>query len=790
MAPCYYISRIMFLAFFGAFQLIAAQPGPVYNGRADQISAHAPRVDTTITIDGSLDEPVWSHAAILTGFSEYAPADNRPSPDSTEVLVWYSRTAIYFGIRAFEPHGPVRATLADRDNVSSDDNTEIHLDTYNERNRATVFVVNPLGVQADGTRNETGGFIPGSNVSPGQIDLSADYLWDSKGHVTPWGYEVEIRIPFSSLRYPTKSIQDWGIQIQRNVQHSGYKETWTQARSGAASFVNQEGMLVGMHDMHHGQVVSLNPELTNTVTGTPCCGSTSGSTSTDWKYKSKPQLGGNVRWAMGSNFVLNGTIKPDFSQVEADATQIAADERFALFYPEKRPFFVEGSDQFNVPNTLVYTRTIVQPTAAMKLTGKLGRTDIAVLSALDAANTTANGDQPLVDIVRLNRGFGAQSVAGFLYSERVGGGRANRVVDGDVHYVFGKLYYAQFQGAASNTNQNGLSSTAPMWEAVVDRTGRAYGFHYNVLGVGQDFAADNGFVQRTNIIQPNISNRLSLYGAPGAAIEKFNLFVSQSGVWNYDDFLAHKSLLEDEMSANTSLTFRGGWSVGVSPTIGSYAFDPSAYAGYFVATTSGDPVPFVPSSRITTFVTKLSMSTPRFAMYDASVGVTAGNDVDFSETSRVRRLDYNASLNLRPTQQLRIGATYVSSSFTRRSDDVRSTSTRIPRLKVEYQVTRSIFLRAVTQYTATDRSALLDPRTGQPLLISGDTTYSPTSEVIANGLRTDWLFSYRPSPGTVFFAGYGNSMTEPGALAFKRLRRTNDGFFVKISYLFRALGGE
>lgn len=774
----------MLLAFLGAFQLAAALPGPVYNGRAGQITAQAPRIDTSITVDGNLDDPVWNRAAVLTGFSEYAPADQRPSPDSTEVLVWYSRTAMYFGIRAYEPHGPVRATLADRDNVSSDDNVEIHLDTYNERNRAFVFIVNPLGIQADGTRNETGGFIPGSNVGPGQTDLSADFLWDSKGHVTPWGYEVEIRIPFSSLRYPNRSLQDWGIQIQRNVQHSGYKETWTQAHSGAASFINQEGFLQGLHDMYHGQVVGLNPELTNTVTGKPCCDSLL----TGWKYSSKPQLGGNVRWAMGSNFVLNGTVKPDFSQVEADATQIAADERFALFYPEKRPFFVEGSDQFNVPNTLVYTRTIVQPTAAIKLTGTLGRTDVAVLSALDASSTTANGQHPLVDILRLNRGFGAQSIAGFLYSERVGGGRTNRVVDADVHYVFGGLYYAQFQAAMSNTSQNGVTNTSPMWEAVVDRTGRAFGFHYNLLGIGRHFAADNGFVQRTGVVEPGFSNRMSLYGAPGAWLEKFNVFLQSGGVWRYNDFFARKSLLEDHVAANTQFTLRGGWSFGVTPTLSTYAFDPAAYVGDF---TGASPVtPFVPSPRITTFVAAWRLATPLFAKYDASAGIANGNDVDFLETSRVRRLDYSASLNLRPTQQLRIGATYIASAFTRRSDGAKSVSTRIPRVKAEYQVTRSVFVRVVTQYTASTRSALLDPRTGRVLLINMDSAYAPSLENISNGLRTDWLFSYRPSPGTVFFAGYGNSMTEPDPLAFRRLRRTNDAFFVKISYLFQALGGH
>jgi hypothetical protein len=438
----------------------------------------------------------------------------------------------------------------------------------------------------------------------------------------------------------------------------------------------------------------------------------------------------------------------------------------------------------------VYTRTIVQPAAAVKLTGKLGRTDVAVLSALDASSTTTTGDQPLVNIVRLNRGFGSQSTAGMLYSERVGGGRANRVVDADVHYVFGGLYYAQFQGAVSNTSQGGSSATAPMWEAVVDRTGRAFGFHYNVLGIGRDFAADNGFVQRTGIVAPTILNRLSLYGAPGALLEKYNVFLSTGAVWNYDDFFAHRSLLEDRISANNQFTLRGGWSIGVSPAIASYAFDPSAYSGDFTAVPPLGPVAFVPSPRITTFVMGWNVSTPRFAKYDASAGLTTGNDVDFLETSRVRRFDYNATLNLRPTQQLRIGATYASSSFTRRSDGARSASTRIPRVKAEYQVTRAIFVRVVTQYTATTRSALIDPRSGEVLLVSEDSTYLPIAGSISNGLRTDWLFSYRPSPGTVFFAGYGNSMTEPDPLALRRLRRTSDGFFVKLSYLFQALGGR
>ncbi len=780
----------MILAFLGALQIAAATPRVpeplIFNGRLGHTDARVPRIDATITVDGDLDEPVWSDAAVLTGFSEYAPVDQRPSPDSTKVLVWYSRTAIYFGVKAYEPRDEVRATLAERDNIGSDDNTEIMLDTYDERNRAYVFIVNPLGVQADGLKDEQGGYNPGAHVAPGQNDLTPDYIWQSKGHVTAWGYEVEVRIPFSSLRYPTRMPQTWGIQIQRNVQHNGYQETWTQARKASASFVDQEGQLVGMSGMHHGQVVGINPELTNTTTGTPCCAPGN----TGWHYASKQNLGGNVRWALGSNFVLNGTVKPDFSQVEADATQIAADERFALYYPEKRPFFVEGSDQFNVPNTLFYTRTIVQPNVAAKLTGKVGRTDVAFLSAQDGGAVTPTGKAPMVDVLRLRRAFGAQSTFGVMYSDRVGGGRSNHVADADVHWVFDPRTYAQFQAVMSSTTENGATQNAPMWEAVLDGTGRSFGFHYNVLGIGNGFADDNGFIQRTGVVEPNASNRLSLYGAPGAFLERFNLMLLTSAVFRYDDFFAGKHLLEDKASPNMSFTFRGGWSFSVNPTLGSYAFDPAAYTADFVGT-GASAVSFVPSPRITTFTTQAKLSTPYYQTWDASASVTAGNDVDFVETARVRRLDYTANVDLRPTQQIRVTGTYQTSSFTRRSDGVRSYTTSIPYLKVEYQLTRSIFFRVVAQYTSSDRQPLIDPASGQPITYAtSDSGYVPYPAVVSNLLRADWLFSYRPIPGTVFYFGYGNTLTEPDPLHFNQLRRTTDAFFIKASYLFRALGGE
>jgi hypothetical protein len=773
----------MLIPLLTAFQLAAAVPAvpAIHHGRQGQTVARAPLSRDSVVIDGKLDEPVWRRASVLTGFSMYQPVDGRESPDSTEVLVWYSPTAIYFGIRAFEPHGAVQATLADRDRIGSDDNIEIHLDTFHEGRRAFVFIVNPLGVQADGTKSESGGYIPGSNIMPGMNDLSPDFQWESKGHLTDRGYEVEIRIPFNSLRYPVAAEQRWGLQIDRHVQHSGYEETWTPALKGAASFIAQAGELRGLTGISHGQVLEVNPELTTSINGAACCAPSLAG----WGYSSKPQLGGNVRWGVGSNFVLNGTIKPDFSQVEADASQIAADERFALFYAEKRPFFVEGSDQFNVPNTLVYTRRIVRPDAALKLTGKVGGADVAVLSALDEGATTATGARPLVDILRVQHGFGEQSTAALIYSDRVGGGRENRIAGGDVHIVFGGMYFAQFQAVTSTTRSGGSAQSGPLWEAVVDRTGRAFGFHYNLLGIAPGFVTDNGFVNRTGVVQPSIINRVTLFGPPGGWFERFNVYVQPRGTWRYDDFFAGRSILEKNLAVNSSFTLRGGWSVSVTPTVANYAFDAAAYAGVQTRSPAGVQAPFVPLGRLSSAVVSLGVSTPQFQRFAASASVNAGNDVDFFEASSVHREDVSASLDLRPDDRLRVNATYVSSSFTRHADGVRSLTLRIPRLKVEYQVARPLFVRVVAQYQASVREPLLDPATLRPLFLRGsDGTYGASTESRSNALRADFLFSYRPSPGTVFFAGYGNTLTEADPLAFTQLRRSADGFFVKLSYVF------
>ena len=214
-------------------------------------------------IDGVLDEPVWRQAAMLTGFSQFSPLDGIAAADSTEVLLWYSPTALYVGIRAYERHGAVHATLADRDKISADDNVQILLGTFHDQRQAYVFAVNPFGVQMDGTIVESGQVMGGGwtptlsgRVAP---DLSQDFVFTSKGRLTDYGYEVELRIPFKSLKFQSADAQSWDINVVRQVQHSGFEDSWAPAKRANASFLGQAGTLDGLGGIDRGLVLDLNP---------------------------------------------------------------------------------------------------------------------------------------------------------------------------------------------------------------------------------------------------------------------------------------------------------------------------------------------------------------------------------------------------------------------------------------------------------------------------------------------------------------------------------------------------
>ncbi len=739
--------------------------GPVVEGRGSPV-ATIPRIEAAdVRVDGALSEPVWQQATRLTGFWQYQPVDGRPAEEGTEVLVWYAPDAIWFGIIARDRvPAAIRATVADRDNIGSDDNVVIDIDTFHDRRRAFFFGVNPLGVQSDGVRSEGAGQV--SSLIPGSTDVNPDFTWESKGRLTARGYQVEIRIPFKSLRYPA-GVSTWGLNVTRVVQRTGYTDTWTDVRRANASFLGQEGAIGGLHDLKRGVAVEAQPFVTSTANG-----DRDDATGVFDRERVDPDAGLNVRLGFTS-FSLDATLNPDFSQVESDEGQVTVNERFALFFPEKRPFFLEGIELFGSPQTLVYTRRIVNPKAGAKLTGKFGQLGLAHLTAVDQTDA---GDA-WFNITRLRRDFGRNSIAGITFTNRDQDGSHNRVLAGDFRYVWG-LYYNQFQVGASVAHDAASSRTAPIWQAEYDRTGRTWGFNYLVKGLGPGFDDQAGFVNqlRSGVTVGHAFNRLSFYGARGAALENLTVFFGPERTWLYDHF-GFTPGLEGREQLDATFTLRGGWELNAHLERDFVNFQDSTFADYTVA---GSSAPYRPDADFSGFNLKTGVTTPTWQQLGANVTYTRGRVAIFEEGTTGSAWRLTGEIGLRPASTVRVGLTGTVFRLSRLDGREFARST-IPRLKVEYQPTRALFFRAIGEYRSERRFALVEPGSGSPLLIAG----VAQPQTVFNGFRLDLLASFEPTPGTVAFLGYGSSLETDAEFNWSRLRRRNDGFFVKLSYQIR-----
>jgi hypothetical protein len=780
----------MLLTFLAAAALLQDST-LVYGGRANRTHVDVPRIDAVASVDGNLDEPVWRRAARLTGFSQYQPVDGRSADEPTEVLVWYAPDAIYFGIRAREIHGNVvRATHANRDNIDSEDQIQLLLDTDNARQIAFLFGVNPYGVQQDGTRSAqfaggaggpsaTGGGFRNINPLEGSVDLNPDYFFESKGRLVDGGYEVEVRIPFKSLRYQDARAQSWGIHILRRVQHSGFQDTWAPAIRANANFLAQSGSLDGLHDLKRGLVLEATPTVTARADRSATIG-------TGRDYQRKADLGGDARWGIRQNLTLNGTINPDFSQVEADVGQILLNERFALFYPEKRPFFLDGLELFDTPNQLIYTRRIVAPVGGVKLAGKLAGTNIAsMIVGDDRQYSWGSNHTPLFGVSRIRYDHSSGNTLGAVLTTREDGANYSRVAAGDFRFYHSKLYFAQFQAAGSWTDSLRNRRNGALYQADWDRTGRAWGFHYTLGSRDPGFNAAAGFVNRTGIIEARAFNRLSFYGAQGALVQTYGSFFGLDRIWNNAG--AGHGLAEASESILPSATIRGGWQASGAVTHSYFAFDPSLYTGLTVQRSVGTSIVVIDTAVFTVpppekdeWGGSFRVTTPTYRFFSGTASITKSEVPIFREAAPGNSSRMDAALDLRPTTAIRSSLQLSRLTIARKADGSRFSSETIPRIKVEYQVSPPIFLRLVGQYAARSRSALRD-RNGNPILVNGVLDAGDTT----NEFSTDWLFSYRPVPGTLVYLGYGSTLEEPREFRFQDLRRTRDGFFGKISYLFR-----
>jgi hypothetical protein len=754
----------------------------LFSGRIQQLEVNPPRIESPqIRIDGELAEEVWDNAAVLAGFTQYEPVEGIPSTEDTEVRVLYSQEAIYFGVQAFDRDpGEVLARLGERDrSVFGDDWIRIILDTYNDQRQGYVFYVNPLGIQTDGLWIEGMRRREGS-ASSVSIDFSPDFIWDSDGRVTSEGWSAEIRVPFVSLRFPPISEHTWGINVAREVKRRGFKQSWAPLTKEVSSTLAQNGHLVGLRGLRPERLMEVNPVTTGKQVGDALSGEFQ-------RGAFEGEIGMNARYGITQNLVLDATVNPDFSQVEADASRITVNERFSLFFPEKRPFFLEGSEVFQTPQQLVHTRTIVDPAAGAKLTGKAGTFSLGYLGAIDQSPSSLFGGSgnAIFNLFRARRDVGSGSTVGLLYTDRTltSGGDFNRVLAGDARLLFGGRYTFTTQWAASWTSVDGsVARMRPSVLASFGRSGRNFEMDLSFHDIHPAFRSAAGYLPRLGEAVAIGNASATHYGSPGSFLERAGLALRLEGYFEHGDFWAGRGPYEAEVQLNPSLFFRGDRSVTVIFRNGYFEFRPEAYGGYEIQGVDGVPRPFpvpVPLKHLKAVavmprlrITNSSNLTGRFYFRELPI---------YSEATRGLELLFAPQLTLHPTASWSLTLAETYSRIWRRIDDSVFSTAVVSRVTSQYQFSKSVFARAMVQYNLEDRVPLEDPSTGLPLVIFG----VPSESRDEGSVQGQFLIQYQPSPGTVFYVGYTRLMEGGNSYMLGDKDPVEEGLFLKLSYLLR-----
>ncbi len=316
----------------------AAKPGSVAVPPEKSSPMHIPRFTTTVTIDGRPDEDAWKTAAVFKDFYQTYPGNNTAPSKPTEVMVMYDEKNLYIAFKCWDEKDKVRATVAKRDNVFGEDNVRVWLDTYNDRRRAYVLGFNPLGIQADGIFTEGQG-----------ADFSVDIVMESKGVVEDWGWSVEAKIPFKSIRYKTGKGTLWGFNAARNIDRFNDElDQWLPDDRDVSGFLIKHSKISGLDDIKYERTLEVVPSVTLSETGSRVQANEFAA----GRFVNEPikkQIGVTLKYTLTPSITLDAAINPDFAEIEADAPVVTANQRFPIFFQEKRPFFLEGVEIFTSP---------------------------------------------------------------------------------------------------------------------------------------------------------------------------------------------------------------------------------------------------------------------------------------------------------------------------------------------------------------------------------------------------------------------------------------------------------
>ncbi|PYP99698.1 MAG: hypothetical protein DMF82_24070 [Acidobacteria bacterium] len=463
------------------------------------------RASGPITVDGDLSDEGWRGAARVDTWYETNPGDNTPPKVKNVGYLTYDDKFFYAGFEFQDPEpGKIRAPLGDRDALpGTTDYGGVLLDTRNDGKTGILFVASPRSILYDSVLDDPSG----------NEDSSPDYFWDAKGRITKDGWTLEIRIPFSSLRYAKGDPRTWRIMLYRNYPREYRYQFFTVTLPrGGSCFVCRSQTLTGLEGLPSGGHLVLAPYVTGRQAGQAADGP-----GTPWhNEKVKGDVGLDLKWTPTANTALDATVNPDFSQIESDVAQIGANERFALFYPEKRPFFLEGIELFSTPIQAVYTRTVTAPRWGVRSTGKFGGTAYTALLGEDdgggsvilpGPNSSDLADQEFrsfVAISRLRRDIGKSFVSLLATDREIRGGGYNRVLGPDFQWRPSSKDTITGQALFSDSHTpvrpelaaewDGRSLTSYATQVWWLRSTKTIDWFARYDDVGRDFRADDGFV--------------------------------------------------------------------------------------------------------------------------------------------------------------------------------------------------------------------------------------------------------------------------------------------------------
>ena len=472
---------------------------------------HIPRFDKPPVIDGKLDDEVWKQAVVLKDFYQINPGDNTAPSGATEVFIGYDSRFLYFGFHCYDDPAKVRGTVAKRDQIFDEDNVRIFLDTFNDQRRAYVLGWNPLGIQQDGIMTEGSG-----------TDFSVDIVMESKGILTSDGWTVEVAIPFKSLRYEAGKDKLWGFHVWRNIDRfNDEMDSWVPISRDNSGTLTQEAHLTGLEGISTERTLEIIPSLTLSETGKRVNALTPAQLAADATLRDpgrmlnepiKSDLGLTMKYGITPTVTLDMAINPDFAQVEADQTVVLANQRFPIFFEEKRPFFLEGIDIFQTRLQPVHTRAIIDPDIAVKLTGKRGRNTFGVLLASDNAPGNFTGDErrdpvnfrfldknAYVAVVRLKHDVGKESSIGFLGTSYNFIEKHNQLAGIDGRFKLNKQTTFTFQVLGTTSRRCFSNPSADLYTPAASapcynggdtrsfyRTGNGLGYNFSYSILSQD----------------------------------------------------------------------------------------------------------------------------------------------------------------------------------------------------------------------------------------------------------------------------------------------------------------